>query len=250
MNHLRALARDFLALLRDGFRIWWLAPLVPLLVVVPEAIQHAAEIRIGMFTDAGTARTVADDPRRMVWGYLKIAGLVAAILAAARFWGAHARGERWWDLRRLGWGQFALGLIGVAVAVLPGWLLQPVIRERSAGWLDTILSLATLPAFTLLAAGLAGDRRLTPRRALTWGWLVALRMILFIVATWAPIAWLHGMNHRWAMGEAEPVVWSLMVFDSLVVGLLATMAGTAIHHGFAPPRRPIEEAPASGFTAI
>lgn len=230
---IRTLWRDFLAVLRDGFRIWWLAPLIPLLVVIPEAIQHVAEIRIGMFESRDMARAVADDPRRMVWGYLKIAGLVLAILAAARFWGAAARGERWWDLRGLAWRPLALGLAGWGLAALPSLLLQRWIGEERSGWLDMLLTLATLPIFTLIAAGLAGDRRLTLTRAFTQGWLPALRIVLFIAATWAPLALLHAYNHRWAMGAGEPLVWLLMAVDSLVVGLLATMAGTAIHHGYA-----------------
>lgn len=230
---IRSIPADFLAVLRDGFRIWWLAPLIPLLVVIPEAIQHVAEIRIGMFDSIEQARVVADDPRLMVWGDLKIAGLVLAILAAVRFWGAAARGERWWDLRGLAWRPLALGLAGWALAALPSLLLQRWIGEERSGWLDMLLTLATLPIYTLIAAGLAGDGTLTLKRAFTRGWLPALRMLLFLVATWAPLAWLHAMNHRWAMGAGEPLVWLLMAFDSLVVGLLATMAGTAIYHGYA-----------------
>lgn len=232
---IRSIPGDFLAVLRDGVRIWWLAPLIPLLVVVPEAIQHVAEIRIGMFDNIEIARTVADDPRRMVWGYLKIAGLVLAILAGARFWSARVEGRRWWDVRGLAWRPLALGVAGFAIAAMPGLLLQPLIGEYRAFWIDTILTLATLPTFVLIAAGLAGDDTLTLRRAFTWGWFAALRILLFIAVTWAPIAWLHALNHRWAMGSDPMLVWSLMAFDSLVVGLLATMAGTAIHHGFAPP---------------
>ena len=230
---IRSILQEFLAVLRDGFRTWRLALLIPLLVAIPEAIQHVAEIRIGMFESRDMARAVADDPRRMVWGHLKIAGLVLAILAAVRFWGAAARGERRWDLRGLAWRPLALGLAGWALAALPGLLLQPVIGEEQAMWLDMLLTLATLPIFVLIAAGLAGDGALTLRVAFTRGWLPALRIVLFIALTWAPLALLHAFNHRWAMGAADPLVWLLMGFDSLVVGLLATMAGTAIHHGYA-----------------
>lgn len=149
---IRSIPGDFLAVLHDGVRIWWLAPLIPLLVVVPEAIQHVAEIRIGMFDNIEIARTVADDPRRMVWGYLKIAGLVLAILAGARFWGARVGERRWWDVRGLAWRPLALGVAGFAIAAMPGLLLQPLIGEYRAFWIDTILTLATLPTFVLIAA--------------------------------------------------------------------------------------------------
>lgn len=127
---IRSIPADFLAILRDGFRIWWLAPLIPMLVVLPEAIQHVAEIRIGMFDDIATARAVSEDPRRMVWGYLKIAGLVLAILAAIRFWGARDEGRRWHDPRGIAWRPLGLGLVGMVLAALPGLALEPLIGQR------------------------------------------------------------------------------------------------------------------------
>ena len=48
--------------------------------------------------------------------------------------------------------------------------------------------------------------------------------------------WLHSQNHYWAMGQSDALIWMLMVFDSLVVGLLAVAWGTAIHHGYRPLR--------------
>ena len=230
---IRSILQDFLAVLRGGFRIWRLALLIPLLVAIPEAIQHVAEIRIGMFESRDMARAVADDPRRMVWGYLKVAGLVVAILAAARFWGTQPGPQRWWDLRSVAWRSVILALGLLLLISLPGLVYTPILGATVAGYLDIALMLVTLPLLVLLIAGLIGDRALTLAGVFRAGWLAALRMLLFLVATWAPLAWLHGMNHRWAMGAAEPVVWLLMAFDSLVVVLLATMAGTAIHHGYA-----------------
>lgn len=235
---IRSIPADFLAVVRDGFRIWWLAPLVPLLVVLPEAIQHVAEIRLGMFESRAQAIAVSGDPRRMVWGYLKIAGLVLAILAAVRFWAARRSGGTWWNLRGLAWRQLGIAIALIGLTAVPGLLLEPRIGEQATGWIDTGLMIATLPLFALLVAGLAGDRTATLAGVFRTGWLAALRIALFAAAVWLPLAWLHGMNHRWAMGAAEPLLWLLMSFDALVVGLLATMAGTAIHHGYASPTRP------------
>ena len=238
---IRNLMQDFLAVLRDGFRIWRLAPLIALLVVIPEAIQHIAEIRIGMFESRDMARAVADDPRRMVWGYLKVAGLVVAILAAARFWGTQLSPQRWWDLRSVAWRSVILALGLLLLISLPSLVYTPILGAAAAGYLDIALMLVTLPLLVLLIAGLIGDRALTLAGVFRTGWLAALRMLLFLVATWAPLAWLHGLNHRWAMGAIDPLVWLLMGFDSLVVGLLATMAGTAIHHGYASLNRERDE---------
>lgn len=242
---IRSAPGDFLAVLRDCLRIWWLAPLIPLLVVAPEAIQHVAEIRLGFFASPAHAAAVADDPRRMVWGYLKIAGLLLAIIAAIRFWGARGRSARWWDVRGIAWPPVLLAAVLIALTSLPEWLLQGRISSGAATVVSALITLATLPVFVLLAAGLAGDREATLGGVFRTGWLAALRMAVFLVLTWVPLAWLHGMNHSWAMGAPAPAVWALMAFDSLVVGLLAMAAGTAIHHGLAPPRRDLRPLPAA-----
>lgn len=226
----------FAEVLRDGFRIWWLAPLVPMLAVVPEAIQHVAEIRIGMLESREAAVALGDDPRRMVWGYLKIAGLLLAILAAVRFWAAREQGLSWYSPRGIRWGALLLVLALMLLTSLPELLLANRLTPDAQLGLTLAITVLTLPLFTMLVGALIGDAAMTLRRAFIHGWWPALRMVLFIAATWIPLQWLHGKNHDWAFGAPEAAVWALMAFDSLVVGLLATMAGTALHHGYVLPR--------------
>ena len=227
----------FAAVLKDGVRIWWLAPLIPALVVVPEFIQHVAEIQIGMFDSREAARALSDDPRRMVWGYLKIAGLVLAFLAAIRFWGARAQGTRWWDLRTVRWGALLL-VIGLTVLTsVPEMLLKGRVSAEAGMAVTLVISLVTLPLLVYLVAALVGDHSANLRGVFRTGWLPAIRMLVFTAAVWVPLQWLHGKNHEWAMGQDSALVWALMVFDSLVVGMLAMMAGTAFHHGYADKNR-------------
>lgn len=231
---IRSIPSDFLKVVRDSFRIWWLAPLIPLLVVVPEALQHIAEIRIGMFEGKAQAMAVANDPRRMIWGYLKIAGLVLAILAALRFWPAQGSTRRWWDPRGVAWASVGVGLGLIGLTIVPGLMVEAWLgsgAETAAAWIDGVLTVASLPLFVLLVAGLRGDRSASLAEVYRLGWLPALRGFLFAAVLWMPLQWLHTVNHRWAMGAADWQVWALMAFDSLVVGLLAVTAGTAIHHG-------------------
>lgn len=241
---IRAHFARFGEVLRDGFRIWWLAPLVPLLVVVPEAIQHVAELRLGFFDDRALAVELSADPRRMVWGYLKVAGLVLSILAAIRFWAAREQGLRWYSPRGMRWGALALVIALMLLTGLPAMLLAGRLSPEAIQALNLALMLLTLPLLTLLAGALIGDRAVTLRRAFTSGWWPALRIALFVVAVFAPLQYLHGLNHEWAFLTAPAIDWLLMAFDSLVVGLLAVMTGTAIHHGYALKRERAE-----GFTA-
>jgi ABC-type antimicrobial peptide transport system permease subunit len=49
------------------------------------------------------------------------------------------------------------------------------------------------------------------------------------------------MNHDWALGASPIVVWGLMIFDSLLVGLMAGLTGTALYLGYAGFARSAEE---------
>lgn len=90
---MKAVLSRFALSIRDGFALFWLAPLIAALIVVPEFVQHIAEIRIGMFESKEAFTALADDPRRMFWGFLKIAGFLLAILATIRF-GGHASSDK------------------------------------------------------------------------------------------------------------------------------------------------------------
>ncbi len=233
---IRTVLAALVGTLRDGFRIWWLAPVIPLLVVVPEAIQHVVEISIGMFDSREAARALGDDPRRMAAGALKVVGLVLAILATIRFWssrdlGGRETGGRWWDPRAIAWRNFFIALGLIILSSLPGLLLRPTLGEEASAWIDLGVLLATLPLLVLLASGLSGDRSDSLGRVYRHGWLSALAIVVLAAIVWIPLQYLHGLNHQWAMGAPALAQWALMAFDSLVVGLLATMTGTAIHRG-------------------
>lgn len=227
-----------LATLRDGLRIWVLAPLIPALIVIPEFAQHVAEVQSGMFESRDAGRLLADDSTRWAFGYAKIAGLLLAILGTIRFWGAARNGGRWWNLASVAWKSVLIAVILTGLTTLPGTLLEASIGEKKAGWIDMALALATLPLLVLLVRGLSGDQKTNLRVVFRHDWFAAVRLLAFAALVWVPLQFLHGKNHDWAFGAPDALVWFLMLFDSLVVGLLATLAGTAIHHGPLPLKTP------------
>lgn len=216
-----------------GVRLFWAAPAALALVIVPEFIQHVIEIRLGMFESREAFAALAANPQRMLFGYFKIAGLALAFLATARFWWAAEHNARWWDVRQIVWGRFLFGIViffglGSAPALLAGSVSDLAYQLIGIGW-----TLLLLPSLFLLLAGLFGDRA-TPLRAIgmhAWPWL--LLTVLLLVLAFAPAQWLHGMNHRWSLGADALVVWTLMLFDALLVGLLAGLTGTALFLGYA-----------------
>lgn len=227
---------------RDGLRIWLLAPIVPALIVLPEFAQHVAEIQIGMFESREAGRALAEDSTRWAFGYAKLAGLLFAILATIRFWGAARHDSQWWNLGSIAWQNLTIAVVLIALTTLPGTLLEDRIGEERAGWIDTALALATLPLLVLLVRGLSGDRDMSLRSVFRHDWFAAVRVLAFAAMVWIPLQYLHGKNHDWAFGSPDALVWLLMIFDSIVVGLIATLAGTAIHHGSLPLRAQLKGA--------
>jgi len=232
MTALAAFFRALLSAIGDYLTrtvtLFRLGPAVAALVVIPEFAQHAAEIHLGMFDSVAIGRSLANDPLRWAFGYAKLAGLALAFLASARFWWCCAHGGRWYDIRRIGWGRLLLGFV-LFMAIGSAGELFPLFAHRAPPLAFTIVaSLLSLPYLFVMLAGLFGDRT-TPMKALiarSWPWLLLLALLLPLV--FAPLSWLHGMNHRWAMGAPAVAVWALMVFDSLVVGLMASSVGAAL----------------------
>ena len=230
------LTRAGQALLRlypDGISLFWRAPLVLALVVVPEFVQHVVEIRLGMFDGREAFRALADDPSRMAFGYAKSAGLILAMLAALRFWGTQQADRPWYDLRGIAWRRLAIGFVCfMLIPSIPGFfndqIGKPIAQAVGIG-----LSLILLPTMFLMIAGLMGDRDTSARAMWRESWPWALFTLLLLVLAFLPTQWPHQMNHRWALGAEPALVLALMVFVSLLVGLMAGLIGTAFYLGYA-----------------
>lgn len=233
-----ALASRVLHSLRDAFRLWWLAPAIPLIAVIPEFVQHVVEIQIGMFDSREAGKALANDPTRWAFGYAKLAGYLIAILAAARFWAARAQGLAWYSPWGIAWKVFGIALVfnGLFMAASAALAepMQNALGETATNAISLALNLITLPLLVLLVAGLVGDSKATLASVYRTGWGAALRIVLLSALVLVPLMALHRLNHDLAFGAHPALVWALMVFDSLVIGLLATGWGTAIHHGYRP----------------
>ena len=215
-----------------GISLFWKAPLVLALVMLPEFVQHVVEIRLGMFGDAAQRMAAGASPTRMAFGYAKVAGLVLTFLAAARFWAAEERGVPWYRLSDMAWGRFAVGfLLFGLLPVLPA-LFVSQIGKANADIAGIVVTIIFLPAMFLLLAGLFGDRDTSVRDMWRRSWPWAVLTALLLILAFAPAQWLHGMNHKWAFGADPVLVWALMIFDSLLVGLLAGLTGTALYLGY------------------
>lgn len=213
-----------------GLSLFWLAPIIPLISIIPEFAQHVAEIRLGMFDSKDAFNAEAMSEERWFFAYFKIAGLLIAVLAAARFLGG--AGRHWWDLRTIAWKQFLIALALNIAVTLVGVGIEKATDAGVPAAASIAFQIATLPLLIYLVGPLYGDRDMTLRKAYTVGWIATAMAALFSLLAWGPAQLLHQYNHTLAMGQNDAVVWALMVWDSLLVGLMACWMGAALAAGY------------------
>lgn len=203
------------------------APLIVALAVIPEFAQHVAEVKLGMFESKDAFRALANDPTRWAFGYAKIAGLVAAMLLTARFWatGSVPRAVLATPREIARLVAAILLLIGSAEAL--NWLGERSGSELVTGLLTAIMWISQAVLMVMVAGALLGDGE-GWRRNLTARLPTALLMTAIAAILFVPLQILHSANHDWAFGQPVAIVWALMIFDSLLVGLMATVVGAVL----------------------
>lgn len=235
MTRLKAFGRLFVATLSDSLRLFALAPLVLLAVVAIEFAQHVAEARLGMFADAEAFNRQSLDPARLQWGYAKVATMSVAVFLASRVWVNRREGKPWWSLASIAWRPFLIGFLLttlLSVPLLPGLAMPPALVAP----LTVLVYIVTLPLLVLMMAGILGDSSASVAGVYRSGWGIGLRILLLMIIGFVPMQLLHLWNHLLAI-EAHPVVlWLLLLWDSLLVGLMASFLGTASHHGYVGDR--------------
>ncbi|MEG3179145.1 hypothetical protein [Sphingomonas sp. LT1P40] len=217
---------------RRGFMLFAIGLPAAALVIVPEFAQHVAEIQNGMFDSRAGAQAFANTPLRWGFGYVKLVGLVLAFLACARFWWTREHGGRWWWPGEIAWGRLFGAAAIIALVSLSTWPLRGHVQDNWLDIADLILSLLTLPLVFYMLSGLFGDRSIPLSVMLkrSWPWVVLLALLM--IFAFAPPQFVHGLLHKWAIGQSRPVIWVLMIVDSVVVGLLASLVGAALYTAY------------------
>jgi hypothetical protein len=234
-NALRRIARDVRAIYRQGGRAAVAVPVLTAIAVLPEAAQHVVEINLGMFDSREAFRALANDPMRWAFGYAKLAGFWIAILGFARL---QATGS----LRRVPRVPPAM-LMRVAIGIALGFAIGATLERMDTAIGSPVISilLAALSfaiqagLFLYIAAALIEDRAMTLRQSFTRCFPAAVLLILYAAIAFVPAQALHMANHRLALGQPPAMVWALMAFDALWVGLFAALVGTALVVGARAP---------------
>jgi hypothetical protein len=138
-------------------------------------------------------------------------------------------------------------LIFAATTLGVGFLFARIIEPLwPAGAMEISIFSNVIQAGMLvwLVGRLSDDPASSLPRAFTVQLPTALVMLILFACAFAPGQLLHGLDHRLALGQPRALVWALMLFDSLVVGMMAAISGGALYvayslgatwRGWAPP---------------
>jgi hypothetical protein len=206
-------------------------------VAIPEFVQHVAEIQLGMFDSRTTAHAFANSPVRWGFGYAKLTGLVFAVLLTTRFW---AKGASLRETLRIGPVTLLRIVLVAAVMVLSGgaisWLGERLLPAAEIGF--TILSALLQAGILVWLIGIVSDDpAISPAQALSSHWPTAALVVILFMTAFGPGQLVHALDHRLVLGQSRVLVWPVMAFDSLVVGLMATTIGAGFHVAYrAAPR--------------
>ncbi|HSH38723.1 MAG TPA: hypothetical protein VK993_08050 [Chthoniobacterales bacterium] len=214
------------------------APLFFLAPIAAEAVQHAIEWSIGMFSESGTMRSAARDGRRTLAGVLKVSTLVIVGVLVARYWaqGGDLRRALRLDARERRFLFSGVAIAGLVLGLLvfsPGLLSGVALPEkmrRFAPLLLVVLAAAVFQRRSVWAvAGLLGDRRMTVERAaaLSSGRPARFTTVA-LVATIAPPMALHYALNFAARGLGPALLAFVLLVDSILVGATAILIGNVI----------------------
>jgi len=232
VSAIRGTGRAIFDTYRIGGRTVVLAPAIVAIAIIPELAQHCVEISLGMFVSMADFRAHAADPLRMGFGYAKIAGLLVAILLTARFWALGSLRAALAIRTRT----FVRLLLALALVVVAAYSVQTVQAHvgRGAAIILSVGSFVLQAGLTLyVVAALLEDSAMTLRRVFGRYWPTAIVTTILLFSAFGPAQALHMATHKLAIGQPAIIVWALMAFDGMFVGLFAALLGAALYVGHA-----------------
>jgi hypothetical protein len=196
-------------------------PLLALIPVIFELIQHFAEVRIGMYDSISGAKAAAHDPLRMGLGMVKIAAITLPVYWVPRFMATRdAKFTRALDPTAVRlFGAFLLFNVALAAFQL---LVLPDSGAAAVAELVVGEIIAALIAAWVVAAAL-GDGRVGPIKSASIMWRqLPWTLALFIVGI-LPLMVPHYVLAGVAIRGPKSILWPALVVDSLLVGWIAAL---------------------------
>ncbi|MEG3178356.1 hypothetical protein U1872_19100 [Sphingomonas sp. RB3P16] len=196
-------------------------PLLTLVPVLFEILQHVVEVKIGLYASVAAAKALEHDPWRMGFGLLKVAALTLPGYWIVRFlaWRDPARAARLETP--------AVQLFAVVLAMqLVSAVLQLFVFSRN-GWVllaaFVVLQIVSVALHPWFVAAALGNRAIGPRRSVA----IMPRQIpwsfVFMIVAMLPLMIPHYVFGALAIIGPKPLLWPILLVDSVLVGWLSAV---------------------------
>lgn len=226
------MGRDLVEVFVRSGRYALLCPLLFLVPVAVEMVQHAVEIRAGMYVDIAGLKAAEGDALRLIVGHVKVIALFLTGYWAARFL---VFGDDPVAARRI--DPVAVRLFVPVMVWSLFWLILvqdvPLIADAAgisgnvAAWvliLSLIVSLLFEPLLSAWkTAAAAGNPAIGFVRSIRLMRGVYLYAVILSLLAMLPLMVAHYALALVAVGKAPAVVWAVMALDSLLVGYLGVV---------------------------
>lgn len=212
--------RAFASTYRGGTAFLLACPLLALVPVAFELIQHLAEVRIGLYDSLAAAKATEHQPLRLALGMVKIAALVVPGYWITRFLPARdARAARRLDPPAV--RAFAVVVaVQLALAAVQLFALPPtpaaLLAALAAG--EAISGLLIAWAVSAPLGGDVGPVASVRIMARQLPWTIA-----FLVAATLPLMIPHYVLGALALLGPRALLWPVLVVDSALVGWLTAV---------------------------
>lgn len=200
-------------------------PLLALVPVVFEMLQHVAEVHIGMYDSIAAAKALEHHPLRMTLGMVKVLALFIPVYWITRF--VHSR-SRAFATRRdsVALRRFAqVVVVQMIASAVQLFALPQTPGALIAGIVGGLILQALLLAWVVAAA--LGDARIGPivsvrimARRLAW-------TIPFTLAATLPLMIPHYALGAAALLAPHAWLWPILGLDALLVGWLCAVMASA-----------------------
>jgi hypothetical protein len=228
-----------------GFRIVRELPLLFVLPVAAEFLQHTVEMHLGMYGGSLDSHAQAV---RLGFGMVKILAVFLTLLVALRWWGlAGNLGRALRPSWRLAGGlalTFLVEMVGDLLAIGIGLGIIELAGDSSRG-LRMAAILVPLMGWKFVAgliypwyvALLIEDREMRLRRSIAVMRGRVFHTFGLLVAGYLPLMIVHYALGLGAMGRSGPLLWVMMIVDAGVVALLVAMLAATYFEIFTDAKR-------------
>ena len=197
-------------------------PLLALIPIAVEMIQHVVEMQIGMYDNLEMAKQTEKHPFRMGFGMVKVLALILPIYWITRFIGfdrsAQLAGK--WD--RIAVRLFApLLLLQIVLAVLQLFIIPQNMRWMLGALVGGQVLGALIAAWAVAAP--LGNAAIGPLESTRLMARHVLATILIFIAAMLPLMIPHYLLAAAAIFGPDWSKWPILIMDSLLVGWLSAV---------------------------